>query len=297
MDYGRQVDELLEELAQSTGIQFEIAENKNSDEATAKTLSKLVRRFKGDSSRGYFFQQFLLGELTSEEVLRKRKSLRLERNAPWVLFLVHFKQPYEEYVVKMLSSLFSAASDYVVEIDPVHIALIRQTRLILSDEKLSEIAVSIVDLLSTEAMLSVHVAYDRVCKEFGLLKQAFTNCQMALKIGTLFHSSSNVIGYHDLGIGKLVYSLPKDICREYLEDHLNGFDFATLDRETQNTISVFFGSGLSIAETARSLYIHRNTLVYRLDKFEKQSGLDIRHFEDAVTCQIAMLMTEYLRMD
>ena len=107
--------------------------------------------------------------------------------------------------------------------------------------------------------------------------------------------SEQVYGYHRLGLGKLIYSLPKETCEDFLKDHLGGFNLTDLDPETKNTIKVFFDSGLSLAETARSLYVHRNTLVYRIEKLEKQCGLDIRKFDDAIVMKIALMINDYIR--
>lgn len=295
MEYQEHVEKLLEELEADTGIRFSIDENNNNNSDTIKKLSRLIHRFKGDENRGFFFRQFLLGQLSRDEIKEKRLLYHMDQNRPWTVFVIAFAKPYEPYVLRMISSLFAPGADHTVEMDRTHLVVVRQLKAPASDEEVKEMAEAIVGTLGTEAMLSVKVSYDRCCDDLSGLPLAYQHCNQAMEIGQLFLERQSVFGYHELGLGKLVFSLDPMVCREYLEDHLGSFDFKELDPETRNTIRVFFDSGLSIAETARSLYVHRNTLVYRIDKLQKQTGLDIRRFDDAITMNIAMLMDEYLK--
>jgi carbohydrate diacid regulator len=115
-----------------------------------------------------------------------------------------------------------------------------------------------------------------------------------MKVGETFYSERHIYAYAELGLGSLLYQIPREACLTYLNRTLPGLDFRQLDAETLNTIKTFFTCNLNIAETARALYMHRNTLVYRLDTFKKQTGLDIRKFEDAINCQIGLLLWEMI---
>lgn len=295
MEYKEHVEKLLEELESDTGIRFSIDDNNNNQSETIKKLSRLIHRFKGDENRGFFFRQFLLGQLSREEIGEKRLLYHMDQNQPWAVFLIAFAKSYEPYALRVISSLFAPGADHTVEMDRTHLVVVRQLKTVATDEEVKEMAEAIVGTLGTEAMLSVKVSYDRCCEDLSGLPLSYQHCNRAMEIGRLFMEGQSIFGYHELGLGKLVFSLDPLVCREYLEDHLGNFDFRELDPETRNTIRVFFDSGLSIAETARSLYVHRNTLVYRIDKLQKQTGLDIRRFEDAITMNVAMLMDEYLK--
>jgi carbohydrate diacid regulator len=136
------------------------------------------------------------------------------------------------------------------------------------------------------------VAFDHTVEDPELLPQSYQHAYLALEIGSLFFASETVLSYHRLGLEKLIFQLPEAACREFLSDHFANFDFKELDNESRSTIQAFLDNGLSIAETSRALYVHRNTLIYRIDKFEKQTGLDIRKFDDAMICKIGLMIAD-----
>lgn len=292
MEYDQQLEELLDELHKETGMRFALVGNENDERETLRRLTKLIHRYSGDQNKAFFLKEFLTGELSDDEVRKRAKHFRINENSPWSLIYIEFKKPYDTEAVSVLSSIYSSGSDHMVEEDSTHLIMLRQHRKSVSDDELFAMATNIRDTLESELMISVRISFDRVCEDFFRLKTAYSHSRAAMDIRNIFHLGSRVVGYHALGLGKLVYSLPKDCCQEFIEDHFGDFDFSQIDSETRHTIDVFFESGLSIAETARELFVHRNTLVYRLDKLEKLTGLDIRSFSDAVTMQIALLINE-----
>lgn len=289
------IESLVDELNQETGLDFSLKDSGDDPKKTAKILTKLIHRYKGTQNAGFFLKQYLLGEVPEEEVEEKSVLYHFDTDSYWAVLLLSFKQNYEPYMLRMISSLYRPGADHSVEMDPKHLVLVRQLKKETSEDEIREMASVIVDTLGTEAMISVKVAYDTCYPDFKNLPQSYRNVCSAEAIGSLFMESEQVYGYHRLGLGKLIYSLPKETCEDFLKDHLGGFDLADLDPETKNTIKVFFDSGLSLAETARSLYVHRNTLVYRIEKLEKQCGLDIRKFDDAIVMKIALMINDYIR--
>ncbi|MCR5452570.1 MAG: helix-turn-helix domain-containing protein [Lachnospiraceae bacterium] len=292
MEYEEQLLELLDELQKETGIRFSLSDNANDEHETLRKLTKLIHRYRGDRNKAFFLKEFLTEEIDDKEIKSRAKSFRINEEAPWSLIYIEFKKAYDTEAVSVLSSIYASGSDHMVEEDPKHLILLRQHKKSVTDEELSDIATNIHDTLETELMTSVKIAYDTVSSDFYGLQNSFKHAKAAMDIRNIFHLGTDVIGYHELGLGKLVYSLPKEACTEFIHDHLGDFDFEQIDSETRHTINVFFEKGLSIAETARELFVHRNTLVYRLDKLEKLTGLDIRRFSDAVTMEIALLMNE-----
>lgn len=286
-------EKLLDELNQETGIRFSIQEDDGPE--TAKVLTKLIRRYRGDHNTGFFLRQFLLGELSEDEVEEKSVIYHFDTDSNWAIFLLSFRQPYEPYMLRMISSLYVPGADHTVEMDKNHLVLVRELKTHISNDELKQMSETLVDTLGAEAMISVRVSYDECVDDFRQLTESYRNVCRADAIGNLFLEDRSVFGYHDLGTGKLVYSLPRDVCEEFLQDHLGDFDMQEMDAETRNTIKVFFDSGLSLAETARSLYVHRNTLVYRIDKIEKQTGLDIRKFDDAMIMKLCLQISDRLR--
>ena len=157
------------------------------------------------------------------------------------------------------------------------------------------IANTIVDMMNSEAMLKVRVSYGTVVQELREVSKSYKEATMAMDVGRIFYAEKNVIAYSTLGIGRLIYQLPVNLCRIFIEEIFGGNQVYDLDEETLTTINKFFENNLNVSETSRQLFIHRNTLVYRIEKLQKATGLDIRTFEDAMTFKIAMMVVNYMK--
>ena len=164
-----------------------------------------------------------------------------------------------------------------------------------SPESLDLIANTIVDMMNSEAMLKVRVSYGTVVQELREVSKSYKEATMAMDVGRIFYAEKNVIAYSTLGIGRLIYQLPVNLCRIFIEEIFGGNQVYDLDEETLTTINKFFENNLNVSETSRQLFIHRNTLVYRIEKLQKATGLDIRTFEDAMTFKIAMMVVNYMK--
>ena len=139
------------------------------------------------------------------------------------------------------------------------------------------------------------VAYGTIVKEIKEVSRSYKEARMALDVGKIFFSTKNVIAYNNLGIGRLIYQLPIPLCKMFISEIFEGKSPDEFDEETLTTINKFFENSLNVSETSRQLYIHRNTLVYRLDKLQKSTGLDLRVFEDAITFKIALMVVKYMK--
>ena len=162
-------------------------------------------------------------------------------------------------------------------------------------DELEKTANMVLDMLNTEAMTKVHVAFGTVVGEIKEVSRSYKEAKMALDVGKIFYSDKNVIAYNKLGIGRLIYQLPLPLCRMFIKEIFDGKSPDEFDDETLTTINKFFENSLNVSETSRQLYIHRNTLVYRLDKLQKSTGLDLRVFEDAITFKIALMVVKYMK--
>ena len=145
------------------------------------------------------------------------------------------------------------------------------------------------------SMLKVRVSYGTVVQELREVSKSYKEATMAMDVGRIFYAEKNVIAYSTLGIGRLIYQLPVNLCRIFIEEIFGGNQVYDLDEETLTTINKFFENNLNVSETSRQLFIHRNTLVYRIEKLQKATGLDIRTFEDAMTFKIAMMVVNYMK--
>ena len=146
--------------------------------------------------------------------------------------------------------------------------------------------------MEKEGIGNVHIAYGTIIGEIKEVSRSYKEAKMALDVGKIFFGEKNIIAYSELGIGRLIYQLPIPLCKMFIKEI---FDGKNPDEETLTTINKFFENSLNVSETSRQLFIHRNTLVYRLDKLQKSTGLDLRVFEDAITFKIALMVVKYMR--
>lgn len=259
-------------------------------------LEALILAYKEKYDRNNFFQNLILDNLLLVDIYNRAKKLHLEVEAKRIVYLVETKVESESIAKEMLRSLFSQQNgDFVTSVDERNIVLIKSLRKEDTEEEIGQTANTIVDMLNSEAMLSVKVSYGTVVGELKDVSKSYKEAKMALDVGKIFYIEKSVIGYEKLGIGRLIYQLPVSLCRMFMSEIFGDNLPDKLDEETQITIHKFFENSLNVSETARQLYIHRNTLVYRIEKLEKETGLDIRNFDDALTFKIALMVVSYLQ--
>ena len=162
-------------------------------------------------------------------------------------------------------------------------------------DDLERLARTILDTLNMEAMSKVRVALGTIVNEIKEVSRSYKEAKHALDVGKIFYSEKNVVAYNNLGIGRLIYQLPLPLCKMFIREIFNGKTLDDFDDEMLSTINKFFENNLNVSETSRQLYIHRNTLVYRLDKLQKATNLDLRIFEDAITFKIALMVVKYMK--
>ncbi len=294
MNNEEQISELLEQLKLQTGISFAIEDNMlDSDETIAVLKNMLHSQHNGTTKEG-FWRNLLLGLLSPAEILQGIHRFHIERQDLLFPFLIESRHPFSSMELSVFSQFFSSGADQMVAIDDCQLAVIRHVKQPLSVDSMRQMILDIHGALEAETMTPIHISYDQDCSSVDQLPGVFFNLSTAMEIGSIFYSTQHVFWAHDLGLGKLIYHLPREICEDYIKDHFQGLQINMIDEETLHTIHVFLESGLSIAECARKLYLHRNTLIYRLDKIQKLTGLDIRKFNDALTCKVAMMMSDYL---
>ena len=146
-----------------------------------------------------------------------------------------------------------------------------------------------------EAMVKVRGSYGTIVSELKDLSRSYKEARMAMDVGRIFYASKRVISYNELGIGRLIYQLPPSLCKMFIKEIFGEGEMEEFDQEILTTISTFFDNNLNVSETARQLFVHRNTLVYRIEKLLKTTGLDIRTFDDAMTLKIALMVQAYMK--
>lgn len=241
-----------------------------------------------------FLRQIFCGEIPRERIEEKNHQLRL-KSGKFVLYAIQFTREKDSVVLETLKNLFVVRYvDYLVEMDGTKVVLMKNVTGI-EDGNYEQYARVIVDNLQAEAMTNVWIGYGDAVDSFEQMSEAYGNACISLKIGKIFYSEERVFYYNRLGIGRLIYQLPLDLCEIFLKEILGENANVDFDEETLTTINQLFDNNLNISETARQLYIHRNTLVYRLERIEKKLGLDIRSFEDAMLFKIAMMVRTHVK--
>ena len=248
-------------------------------------------RFDGDN----FIKNLLLDNLLLVDIYSRAKKLRIENNVPRVVFLIETEIDKEFNVVEIVRSIFpTKQKDFVTAVDEKSIILVKELKEKDSKEDIDQISKHIYDTLSAEAMTSVYVAIGTVVNDLKNVSASYKEAKMALEVGKIFEENKKIVNYEQLGIGRLIYQLPAPLCKMFINEVLHGLSMDQFDEETLTTVNKFFENNLNVSETSRQLYIHRNTLVYRLDKLQKMTGLDLRNFDDAIIFKIMLMVSKYM---
>lgn len=249
--------------------------------------------------RNNFIQNVLLGNLLTVDLYGRAKRLHIEPK-PRVTYVIDTGSKSTDMVMELVKNLSDLkAGDFVTSVDEHSVVLVKDVSHMKEDkyeEGLEDIAISLVDNLHMEAMVKVRVGYGNVVVQIPDIAQSYQEAKMALEVGKVFYAGRDTISYGTLGIGRLIYQLPMSLCDMFIKEVFGDTIPDILeDEEAMSTIHKFFENNLNISETARQLFVHRNTLVYRLERIEKAIGLDIRSFDDAMTFRIAIMVLAHMK--
>ncbi|MDD6038292.1 MAG: helix-turn-helix domain-containing protein [bacterium] len=255
-----------------------------------------VRRFLETASRENDKNAFALAMITGTiepEAIAGRAAKHRLKEMDRVVYVIELAQPLmERATLSMLTSLFAdGKQDVFFQKTETQLVLIKAYDKPITQEEQQKFALSMVDMLLSELMIKTRVGYSTMKHAWEMLAEGYREAVLALRIAAVFQEQKEAVAYARLGIARLIYELPKDLCETFLHEVFGEkLPERQMDEELQITIRKFFENNLNISETARQLYLHRNTLVYRLERFEKQIGLDIRRFDDAMMFQIGMMV-------
>ena len=259
-------------------------------------IQNLVIAYKEHFDKNNFFQNLLLDNLLLVDIYNRAKKLRIETEQPRVVFLIEAQNDKDNIAMELLKNLFEEQGGcYLTAVEQKNIIMIKGVTSINAYEEVEQTAQVIVDMLNSEAMLVAKVAYGTIVGELKEVSKSYKEAKMALDVGKIFYSERSITAYNTLGIGRLIYQLPINLCRIFIKEIFGDSIPEELDDELLTTVQKFFDNNLNVSETSRQLYIHRNTLVYRLDKLQKATGLDLRVFEDAITFKIALMVVKYMK--
>lgn len=259
-------------------------------------IQNLLVAYKERFDKDNFIKNLLLDNLLRVDMYTRAKRLHIDTDVKRVVYIIETKHEKDSNALETVRTLFAGKTkDFITAVDEKSIILVKEVRDNEEYEELDKTAQVIVDMLNTEAMSVVHVAYGTIVNDIKEVSKSYKEAKMALDVGKIFYSDKNVVAYNRLGIGRLIYQLPIPLCQMFIKEIFDGKSPDDFDEETLSTINKFFENSLNVSETSRQLYIHRNTLVYRLDKLQKSTNLDLRVFDDAITFKIALMVVKYMK--
>jgi carbohydrate diacid regulator len=260
-------------------------------------LQNLIIAYRERFDKNNYIQNLLLDNMLSIDIYNRAKKLHIDAEARRIVYLIETKYEKDNAAMEIVKGLFgNRTRDFITAVDEKSIILVQELGANEDYEMVEQTAMTLRDMLNSEAMSTVRIAYGTIVNEIRQVSRSYKEAKMALDVGKIFYMERSIIAYNTLGIGRLIYQLPLPLCRMFMKEvFASDMTPDMFDEETLTTINKFFENSLNVSETARQLYIHRNTLVYRLEKLQKSTGLDIRVFDDALTFKIAMMVVNYMK--
>jgi len=256
-------------------------------------IQNLRKYHKEKFSKENFIQNLIFNRVSMSDVALRAKELHISYTQQRQLFLISSRDGGEAFIQETLRSLFpDKEKDFIITIDNRNIVFIKD--LSEGEKNKVKIANTMLDTLNSETMTDINIYIASNAYSLVDLTQAYSDACKSKEIGMIFEGERHIVDFNSLGLGRLIYELPRELCEIFIKEVFSKDSYNELDGETIRTIIKFFENNLNISETSRQLYVHRNTLVYRLDKIQKVTGLDLRNFDDAIIFKISMMVKRYL---
>lgn len=245
--------------------------------------------------RGTFVKNIIMDNILPGDIYIRAKELHFATDTPRAVFLIRQQDRGDVATVDVLSGMFpDKMQDFVLSVNESDVAVVKQITAATTGEDLEKIAQSIEDTLKNELRVKTVIGIGTVSERLRELADSYKEAQTAIDVGKVFDTEKSIINYENLGIGRLIYQLPTTLCEIFLSEVFKKNSIDSLDQETLFTINKFFENNLNVSETSRKLFVHRNTLVYRLEKIKKLTGLDLRQFDHAIVFKVALMVRKYL---
>ena len=259
-------------------------------------IQNLIVAYKERFDKDSFIKNLLLDNLLLVDIYNRAKKLHIEADVTRVVLILETMQEKDHNSIESVKSLFGGKSkDFITAVDEKSIIIVKELAENEGYAEMDRLSETILTTLGLNKQPGTHIAYGTIVKELKEVSRSYKEARMALDVGKIFFGEREVIAYSSLGIGRLIYQLPIPLCKMFIKEIFENKSPDDFDEETLVTIDKFFENSLNVSETSRQLYIHRNTLVYRLDKLQKSTGLDLRVFEDAITFKIALMVVRYMK--
>ena len=282
---------------------YEYAVFCSGDDETARSFCTLAYIALNDAKifyeekhdRGTFVKNIIMDNILPGDIYIRAKELHFSTDAPRAVFLIRQVGHGDVATVDVLSSMFSdKIQDFVLSINEMDIAVVKQINANTTSEDLEKIALSMEETLKNELRIKSVIGIGTIAEHLRELADSYKEAQTAIEVGKVFDTEKSIMHYENLGIGRLIYQLPTTLCEIFLSEVFKKNSIDSLDQETLFTINKFFENNLNVSETSRKLFVHRNTLVYRLEKIKKLTGLDLRQFDHAIVFKVALMVRKYL---
>jgi carbohydrate diacid regulator len=284
--------------AKSDCVLFVEGEDKEAERLStilSVSLGSMKNLYDEKYDRGSFIKNIMMDNILPSDIYIKSKELHFSNEAYRIVMLIKFYTKTDLLPYEIVQGLFpDKRQDYVISIGEQDIVVVKEVPQGYDVAEMEELANTLSQTLNTEFFSKVSIGISTVVCGLKDLARAYKEARMALEVGKVFDTEKTVISYDNLGIGRLVYQLPTTLCEIFLQEVFKSGSLESLDRETLMTVHAFFENNLNVSETSRKLFVHRNTLVYRLDKIRKLTGLDLREFEHAITFKVALMVKKYL---
>ena len=259
-------------------------------------MQGLLVAYKERFDKDNFIKNLLLDNLLLIDIYNRAQKLHIAIDARRVVLIIEMASEKEPNALERVRTLFGGRNkDFITAVDEKHIIVVKQVSVTDGYNAMEQYAQDMLLELQNGGFENVHVAYGTIVNDIKEVSKSYKEAKLALDVGKIFFHEKDVIAYNTLGIGRLIYQLPIPLCKMFIREIFDGKSPDDFDEETLTTINKFFENSLNVSETSRQLYIHRNTLVYRLDKIQKTTGLDLRVFEDAITFKIALMVVKYMK--
>ena len=260
-------------------------------------IQNLLVAYKERFDKDNFIKNLLLDNLLLVDIYNRAKKLHIETDVRRVVYIIETNRDKEGNELEKVRSIFEGKNrDFVTAVDEKNIIVVKELADKDGSRELEKMAKEMMEILRAESEDDkIHIAYGTVVNDIKEVSKSYKEAKLALDVGKIFFDEKDIVAYSTLGIGRLIYQLPIPLCKMFIKEIFEGKSPDEFDEETLTTINKFFENSLNVSETSRQLYIHRNTLVYRLDKLQKSTGLDLRVFEDAITFKIALMVVKYMK--
>ncbi len=259
-------------------------------------IQNLLVAYKERFDKDNFIKNLLLDNLLLVDIYSRAKKLHIQTDVKRVALIIETDNAKDSNVLETMRTYFGSNSkDFVTAVDENNVIVVKDLSESDSAKEIDRAASGVAAFLEKENYRNVRIAYGTTIGEIKDVSRSYKEARMALDVGKIFFEERDVIAYSELGIGRLIYQLPIPLCKMFIKEIFDGKSPDDFDEETLTTINKFFENSLNVSETSRQLFIHRNTLVYRLDKLQKSTGLDLRVFEDAITFKIALMVVKYMK--